>query len=172
MAIYRLGDLTPDIHPEAYVHPQATVIGDVTIGPEASVWPGAVLRGDYGTVVVGARSCVQDGTVVHAGPGLPTTIGPDCAIGHLAHLEGCTMERGSLVGSCAVVLHFAVVGTGGVVGANAVVANRTVVPAGALALGIPARIKEGAASADMIRLTVDAYVANGRRYRQELERLD
>ena len=130
MPIYRLGDLVPEIHPEAFVHPEAVVIGDVTIGPEATVWPQAVLRGDFGRIVIGARSSVQDGTVIHAGPGLPTLVGTGCVIGHLAHLEGCTLEDDSLVGSCSVVLHWAVVSTGATVGANAVVANRSVVPPG------------------------------------------
>ena len=130
MPIYRLGDLVPKIHPEAYVHPDAVVIGDVTIGAESTVWPGAVLRGDYGTITVGARSSVQDGTVIHAGPGFPTIVGDGCVIGHLAHLEGCTMEDDSLVGSGSVVLHHAVVGTGATVGANAVVPNRMEVPPG------------------------------------------
>ena len=92
MPIYQLGDLVPVIHPEAYIHPEAVLIGDVTVGSEATVWPGAVLRGDYGTIVIGARSSVQDGTVIHAGPGFPTIVGDGCVIGHLAHLEGCTME--------------------------------------------------------------------------------
>ena len=109
MPIYRLGDLVPDIHPEAYVHPDAVVIGDVVLGSESTVWPGAVLRGDFGRIVVGARSSVQDGTVIHAGPRFPTVVGDGCVIGHLAHLEGCTLEDGSLVGSGSVVLHFAVV---------------------------------------------------------------
>ena len=112
MAIYRLGDLVPVIDPEAYVHPDAVVIGDVTLGAEASVWPGAVLRGDYGTITVGARTSVQDGTVIHAGPGFPTLVGAGCVIGHLAHLEGCVLEDECLVGSGSVVLHHAVIGVG------------------------------------------------------------
>src|SRR5580658_5868007 len=112
MAIYALGDLVPTIDTEAFVHPDAVVIGDVTIGPDSSVWPSAVLRGDYGTITVGARSSVQDGTVIHAGPGFPTMIGDGCVIGHLTHLEGCTLEDGSLAGSGSVVLHWAVVGPG------------------------------------------------------------
>ena len=92
MAIYQLGDLVPAIDPEAYVHPDAVIIGDVAIGPESSVWPHAVLRGDYGTITVGARSSIQDGSVVHAGPGFPTVVGNGCVIGHLAHLEGCILE--------------------------------------------------------------------------------
>ena len=136
MPIYRLGDLTPDVHPDAFVHPDAVVIGDVRIGAESTVWPGAVLRGDNGGIVIGARTSIQDGTVVHAGPGFPTVVGDGCVVGHLAHMEGCTVEDEALVGSGSVVLHYAVIGTGATVGANAVVTDHTVVPAGALAVGV------------------------------------
>jgi len=172
MAVYALGDLVPRVDPHAFVHPDATVIGDVTLGPESTVWPSAVLRGDYGTITVGARSSVQDGSVVHAGPGFPTTVGDGCVIGHLAHLEGCTLEDESLVGSGAVVLHFAVVGPGATVGAGAVVPNRMVVPAGALAVGVPARVTPNASSTEMIRLAADEYVKNARRYLAALRRID
>src|SRR5688572_17059190 len=143
MAIYALGDRVPTIDPEAYVHPDASVIGAVEIGPEATVWAGAVLRGDYGRIVVGARTSVQDGTVVHATHGLATIIGSDCVIGHNAHLEGCVIEPHSLVGSGSIVLHRAKVGPHALVGANAVVTNNTIVPPHAQALGIPAKVKEG-----------------------------
>jgi len=166
--IYALGATEPTIDPEAFVHPDAVVIGAVTIGSEASIWPGAVLRGDFGTITVGARSSVQDGTVIHAGPGLPTWIGSGCVVGHLAHLEGCTIEDDALVGSGSVVLHHAVVERGATVGANAVVPNRMLVPAGALAVGVPASIRPGASSLPMIRISAEQYVANARRYRQEL----
>ncbi len=172
MPIYQLGDLVPTVHPEAYVHPDAVLIGDVTVGAEATVWPGAVLRGDYGTIVIGARSSVQDGTVIHAGPGFPTKVGAGCVIGHIAHLEGCTVEDGSLVGSCSVVLHHAVVGTGATVGANAVVPNRMHVPPGALAVGVPAQIREGRSDVHLIEVSAAEYVANGHRYRGDLRRLD
>src|SRR3984893_564599 len=129
MALYRLGDLDPTIAPDAYVHREAVVIGDVTIGPESTIWPTTVLRGDFGTITIGARSSIQDGTVIHAGPGFPTIVGNGCVIGHLAHLEGCTLEDDSLVGSGSVVLHHAIIGAGATVGANAVVPNRMVVPA-------------------------------------------
>jgi len=168
MTLYELDGLTPRIHPDAYVHPDAVVIGDVEVGADASIWPGAVLRGDYGTITVGERSSVQDGTVVHAGPGFPTVIGRGCVVGHVAHLEGCTLEDESLVGSGSVVLHHAVVGTGATVGANAVVPNRMHVPPGALALGVPARIRPGGSSLEIIRLSADEYVGNARRFRQEL----
>lgn len=168
MTLYELDGLTPRIHPDAYVHPDAVVIGDVEVGADASIWPGAVLRGDYGTITVGERSSVQDGTVVHAGPGFPTVIGRGCVVGHVAHLEGCTLEDESLVGSGSVVLHHAVVGTGATVGANAVVPNRMHVPPGALALGVPARIRPGGSSLEIIRLSADEYVGNARRFRKEL----
>ena len=116
------------IDPEAYVHPDAVVIGDVTIGAESTVWPGAVLRGDYGTITIGARTSVQDGTVIHATAQVSTTVGDGCVIGHLAHLEGCVLENDCLVGSGSVVLHRAVIGYGATVGANAVVTNNMTVP--------------------------------------------
>ncbi|MGA3147324.1 MAG: gamma carbonic anhydrase family protein [Acidimicrobiales bacterium] len=171
MPIYRLGELEPAIDPGAYVHPEAVVIGDVAIGAESSIWPGAVLRGDYGTIAVGARSSVQDGTVIHAGPGFPTTVGDGCVIGHLAHLEGCTLEDECLVGSGSVVLHHAVVCSGATVGANAVVPNRMRVPPGALALGVPATIRAGRSDLTLIRASAAEYVANGRRYKEVLVRL-
>jgi carbonic anhydrase/acetyltransferase-like protein (isoleucine patch superfamily) len=172
MAIYALGDREPDIHPDAYVHPDATVIGDVRIGAGASIWPGAVLRGDYGTIRVGERTSVQDGTVIHATAELATVIGAGCVVGHVAHLEGCTVEDGSLVGSGSVVLHRAVVRSGALVGANAVVPNDMEVPSGAMALGIPAKLREGAVAPGAFEGAVAIYVGNAERYRTELKRLD
>jgi carbonic anhydrase/acetyltransferase-like protein (isoleucine patch superfamily) len=172
MALYELDGATPRIDPAAYVHPEAVVIGDVTLGPDSSVWPGAVLRGDYGTIVVGAATSVQDGTVVHAGPGFPTHIGDGCVIGHLAHLEGCTLEDGSLAGSGCVVLHWAVIGRGATVGANAVVPNNMIVPPGALALGVPAKVLEGRSDIPMIAISAAQYVENAKRYRTSLRRVD
>jgi carbonic anhydrase/acetyltransferase-like protein (isoleucine patch superfamily) len=168
MTVYRLGDQVPSIHPDAYVHPDAVVIGSVTIGAESTIWPNAVLRGDFGEITIGARSSIQDGTVIHAGPGFPTIVGNGCVVGHLAHLEGCTMQDDSLVGSGSVVLHHAVVETGATVGANAVVPNRTVVPADSLAIGVPIQIRPGKSSVEFIRLSADEYVGNGHRFRESL----
>jgi NDP-sugar pyrophosphorylase family protein len=102
MPVYALGEVEPRVDPTAYVHPDAVLIGDVTIGAEASVWPGAVLRGDTNPIRIGARTSVQDGSVVHVSHIHPTSVGVDCVIGHLVHLEGCTIEDGVLVGSGAV----------------------------------------------------------------------
>jgi carbonic anhydrase/acetyltransferase-like protein (isoleucine patch superfamily) len=172
MAIYALGAVVPSIDPDAYVHPDAVVIGDVTLGPETTVWPSAVLRGDYGAIVVGGRTSIQDGTVIHAGPGFPTIVGIGCVVGHLVHLEGCTLDDECLVGSGAVVLHHARIGSGAVVGAGAVVPGRMVVPPGALALGVPAVVKPGAARLEAVTIAAAEYVKNGHRYRSELRRID
>lgn len=171
MPVYEIDGVAPRIDPEAYIHPDAVVIGDVTIGPESSVWPHAVLRGDYGTITLGAATSVQDGTVIHAGPGFPTVIGDGCVIGHIVHLEGCLLEDGSLVGSGSVVLHHAVVSHGATVGANAVVPNNMVVPEGALALGVPAKVFEGRSDVPMIKLSASQYVMNAKRYREGLRRI-
>jgi carbonic anhydrase/acetyltransferase-like protein (isoleucine patch superfamily) len=172
VAVYALGDRVPAIDSSAFVHPDAVVIGSVTIGPESTVWPHAVLRGDYGEIFVGARTSVQDGTVVHATEEHPTRIGDRCVIGHIAHLEGCTVEDDSLVGSGSVILHRAVVRSGALVGAGAVVANDTEVPSGAMALGIPARIRPDAVPPGAFDENVETYVANGKRYASDLRRID
>jgi carbonic anhydrase/acetyltransferase-like protein (isoleucine patch superfamily) len=172
LAVYALGDAVPDIHPDACVHPEAVIIGLVTVAAEATVWPTAVLRGDDGAIRIGARTSVQDGTVVHATAELDTVVGAACVIGHAAHLEGCVVEDGSLVGSGSIVLHEAVIGSGAIVGANAVVPNGMEVPSGALALGVPARVREDMVPAGSFEEAVALYVERGRRYRAELRRID
>ena len=172
MAVYALGDRVPDIDPTAFVHPDAVVIGHVTLGPQASVWPSAVLRGDYGVITVGARTSIQDGTVIHATATKPTTVGADCVIGHNAHLEGCTIEDKSLVGSGSIVLHDAVVHSGALVGAGALVPNGMDVPSFAMALGVPAKLRENAVQPGAFEDGVALYVANAKRYQSELRRID
>ena len=171
MPIYALGDLVPTLHPEAYIHPDAVVIGQVSVGAGSTVWPGAVLRGDYGTITVGERTSVQDGTVVHATEELPTVIGSECVIGHIAHLEGCVVEDRCLIGSGSVVLHRVIVRTGALVGAGAVVSPGTEVPAGAMALGVPAKIRPDAARSSSVEQAVSRYVANGALYAKGLRRI-
>jgi carbonic anhydrase/acetyltransferase-like protein (isoleucine patch superfamily) len=171
MTLWALDGWSPDIHPTAWVHPDATVIGRVQLGPEASVWPQAVLRGDYGEIRIGARTSIQDGTVLHTTAEHPTVIGADCVVGHLAHLEGCTVGDRCLIGSNSVVLNRAVIGDGSLVGAAALVAEGTVVPPDHRALGIPARLREGAGIAAQIEYAVPLYVENARLYRQRLTRI-
>jgi carbonic anhydrase/acetyltransferase-like protein (isoleucine patch superfamily) len=172
MPIYALGDQEPDIDPTAYVHPDAVIIGWVTIGAHSSVWPNAVLRGDDGEIRIGARSSVQDCSVLHCTPEHPTVVGDECVIGHIVHLEGCTVENRAMIANGAIVLHRSVVGTGAVVGANAVVLYDIDVPPGALAVGAPATIKPGRARMDDILHSVETYVARADRYRDALRRID
>lgn len=172
MALYALGDLEPEIHPSAFVHPDAVVIGRVSIGAESSVWPGAVLRGDSGEISVGARTSIQDGTVVHTTEHSPTRVGDECVIGHLVHLEGCTIEDLSLVGSGSTVLIGAVVHTKALVGAAALVPGGMDVPSLSMALGVPARIRpDSVRPEEMIIPGVKEYVFRAGRYREELRRL-
>ena len=171
--IYALGDLEPKIDPTAYVHPDAVLIGEVELGPEASVWPAAVLRADNAVIRVGARTSIQDGSVLHVAPGFPTIVGADCVIGHLVHMEGCTIEDRALVGSGAVVLHGAVVRTQALVGAGALVPGGMEVPSLAQALGVPAKIRPDSVNPEMmIDLGAASYVERSARYRKELRRLD
>ena len=171
--IYALDDFAPVIHPDAYVHPDATVIGAVTIGAQSTVWPGAVLRGDHGRIEIGARTSIQDGTIVHCTEDWPTLIGSGCVVGHLAHLEGCRVGDDCLIGSGSIVLNRAVVESGAAVGAAALVAEGAVVRTGQIALGVPARIRPAPDGlAGWITEAAEIYVASGKRYRTGLRRID
>jgi carbonic anhydrase/acetyltransferase-like protein (isoleucine patch superfamily) len=172
VAVYALGDVEPTIHSDAYVHPDATVIGNVTIGAESTIWAQTVIRGDYGLIRVGARTSIQDGAVLHTTPETPTVVGDDCVVGHLAHLECCTIQDRALVGTGSIVLHRAVVESGALVGAGAVVPNDMLVPSGAMALGVPAKLRPDSVDPAEIARIAEVYVANAERYRRELRRLD
>ena len=168
MPIYALGDAEPQIHPTAFVHPDAVVIGRVHIGAESTIWPTAVLRGDDGDIHIGAATSIQDGTVIHTTAFQPTTVGNRCVVGHNAHLEGCIIEDGALVGNGSVVLHQAIVRSGALVGSNAVVPGGMEVPSGAMALGVPAKIREDAVHPGMIELAMQSYVDRAKRYRETM----
>jgi len=174
MPIYAVGPLVPQIHPDAYVHPDAVVIGDVQMGAESSVWPGAVLRADFGRIVIGERTSIQDGTILHTTEEWSTVIGDDCVVGHNAHLEGCSVEDWCLVGSGSVVLNRVVVRAGSVVGANALLPEGLEVPASHMALGIPARVKsiDPEKHAEWMKVAVRMYTDNANRYRHSLRRID
>ena len=172
MAIYALGDQEPSISSDAFVHPEATIIGSVTIGSESSVWPGAVLRGDGGEIIIGERTSVQDNAVLHTTPFWPTIVGNDCVLGHLIHLEGCTIEDTVLIGNASMVLHQCLIRTGAIVAANAVVLGGLEVPTGAIAVGTPAVIKEGRARVTDIEMGSQEYRRRAAEYRTKLRRLD
>jgi carbonic anhydrase/acetyltransferase-like protein (isoleucine patch superfamily) len=171
VSIYALDDVEPQIDELAYVAPDAVVIGRVTIGPEASVWPGAVLRGDHGYITIGARTSVQDGTIVHCTARYPTIIGDDCVVGHNAHLEGCVVEAGCLIGSGSVTLNRVVVGRGSIVAAGAVLAEGFVVPPGSLVAGVPATVKRSGVDASWTEGAVRNYIETARHHRTGLRRI-
>lgn len=157
---------TPKIHPSAFVAPTAVIVGDVTVGPEASIWFGAVLRGDDpdNGIIVGARSSVQENCVVHVGVWAPTVIGEDVTIGHGAKFESCTIGDRTVVGMNAIILQRAVIGEECIVGANSVVLERVVIPSRSVVAGVPGVVKktlEGSAA---------EWISGGGRHYVELSR--
>jgi len=150
----------PTIHPDAFIHEAAVVIGDVTLGARVSVWPTAVIRGDTAPIVVGEDSNVQDGTIVHVDHGVPCTIGARVGIGHRAIIHGATVEHDSLIGMGAILLNNVVVGTGSIIGAGAVCPEGMIVPPDSLVLGVPGRVIRQTSEAERERIakTVRAYL--------------
>lgn len=139
MSIYRFRDLTPNIHPSAWVAPSAQVIGDVSLAQGSSIWFGAVLRGDIAAITVGQDSNVQDNCVLHAFTGMSLTVGARVTVGHMAMLHGCNIGDESLVGMNAVILNRAQIGARSVVAAGALVTEDAVFPEGSLIAGAPAK---------------------------------
>jgi carbonic anhydrase/acetyltransferase-like protein (isoleucine patch superfamily) len=164
----------PQIAPTAYIAPNATLIGDVVIEDEASVWFGAVIRGDHGRITIGARTSVQDNVVIHVNNRHGTIVEADVTIGHGAVLEGCHLHAGTLVGMNATVLSGATVETGALVAAGSVVAENQHIPAGVLAAGVPAKVKGPLSAAARQRLieAPQKYVVNGRLYQTEAKLCD
>ena len=142
----------PVIAPDAFVHPRATLIGAVTLGARASVWPGAVLRGDIERIEIGEGSNIQDGAVVHLADDLPCLVGRHTTVGHLAMLHACRIGDECLIGMHATVLDGAVIGDRCIVGAGALVTKGTVVPPGSLVVGSPARVVRALTAEEQARL--------------------
>ncbi|MET8246833.1 gamma carbonic anhydrase family protein [Streptomyces sp. NPDC005202] len=136
-----IGSREPHVDQEAFVAPTATVIGDVTLGAGASVWYGAVLRGDVERITVGANSNVQDNCTLHADPGFSVRVGERVSIGHNAVVHGATVEDDCLIGMGATVLNGAVIGAGSLVAAQALVPQGMQVPPGSLVAGVPAKVR-------------------------------
>lgn len=172
MPLYALGEKEPLIDATAFVHPDAVIIGNVQIGPQSSVWPGAVLRGDHGAIVIGESTSIQDGSVVHCTAQWDTIVGDRCVVGHLVHLEGCHVESDSLIGSGSVVLQGVTVGQGSLVAAQALVSPGTAIPPGCIARGVPARIIETPPDRELIEHAVQTYVRNCDWYATDLRRID
>ena len=156
----------PRIDPSAFIAPTAVLIGDVEIGPQSSVWFGAVLRADNGPIRVGARTSIQDNAVVHVSEHGATHIGDDVTIGHAAVMEDCVIERFALIGSNATLLNGCTIGEGALIAAGSVVGERAAIPARVVAAGAPAKVKkalEGEA-AQWIEISAHEYVKLSRAY--------
>ena len=174
MPLFALGDVEPQVPDDAFVAPTATLIGAVELGAEASVWFGAVLRGDFDRIVVGAGSCIQDNAVVHTAEGLPTVIGANVTVGHAALLEGCVVDDGALISMGATVLQRARVGAGSLVAAGSVVREGQEIPPGVVAAGVPAVVKKevDGSSRRWIETAAMEYRELRRRYLEELQELE
>jgi carbonic anhydrase/acetyltransferase-like protein (isoleucine patch superfamily) len=173
MAVYQLGELSPDIAASAWVADSARVIGQVSLGDDASVWYGVVIRGDTERIAIGRGSNIQDNSVVHADAGFPVSVGEGVTVGHQAMLHGCTIGDHSLIGIQAVVLNGAKIGRHCLVGAGALVTEGQSFPDGSLILGTPARVVRQLSPEQMQGLEKSAahYVENARRYRAGLKEI-
>jgi len=170
MPLYRIGEHEPQLGECAWVAPSADLIGDVRIGARASVWFGAVLRGDNTPLVLGEESNFQDGAIGHSDPGFPLTIGARVTVGHQAILHGCTIEDDSLVGMGARILNGAIIGTGAIVGAGALVTEGKRFEAGSLIVGSPARVVRMITDAErqLLRASAAHYADNALRYSEQI----
>lgn len=167
MAIYRLGSYEPVIPASAYVAPEAVIIGRVTLGENASVWPFAVLRGDDEPIVVGAGSNIQDGSVLHTDPGCPLVVGDNVTIGHQSMLHGCTIGEGSLVGIQVVIYNRAVLGRDCLVGLGSIITEGKVFEDRSLIVGVPGKRKRECTDDDVafMHANTRTYVERRERYR-------
>jgi carbonic anhydrase/acetyltransferase-like protein (isoleucine patch superfamily) len=173
MPVYALDEHEPDLPQAHWIAPDAHVIGRVVLGQEVGIWFGAVLRGDNEPIVIGDRTNIQEGAMLHVDAGFPMVIGADCTIGHHAILHGCTVGDGSLIGMGATILNGAKIGRGCLVGANALVTEGKEFPDGSLIVGSPAKAVRVLDEAARARLLASAagYVANWRRYARGMRRL-
>jgi carbonic anhydrase/acetyltransferase-like protein (isoleucine patch superfamily) len=170
MSVYKLADLSPSIAASSYIAPNATVVGNVTLGENTSVWFGAILRADNDSVSIGAHSNVQDAAVMHTDPGFPLRVGENVSIGHQAMLHGCSVGDGSLIGIQAVVMNGAVIGRSCLVGAGALITERKTFADGSLILGRPAEVVRALTEEERAKLleVASRYVARGAYYRTHL----
>jgi carbonic anhydrase/acetyltransferase-like protein (isoleucine patch superfamily) len=171
MALYSLANRKPTLGHDAWIAPNATVIGDVRLGDNASVWWNAVLRGDNDTISIGANSNIQDGSVLHADEGVPLTVGANVTVGHLVMLHGCTIGDESLIGIKSVILNKAVIGRHCIIGANSLIPEGKVIPDRSLVMGSPGKVVRQLSDEEvaLLRHAAQGYVDNARRYRAELK---
>ncbi len=174
MSIYRLGNRIPQIHPTAFVADNAMIIGDVVIEAHASIWFNVVIRGDNDRIIIGENSNIQDGSVLHADPGYPLTVGKNVTVGHMAMLHGCTVGDGTLIGIRATVLNGSVIAENCLVGAGTLIAENKHFRPGVILLGTPARIARTMDDEKAARMPRAAshYVWNKQRFHETLVEID
>ena len=167
---FELSGKRPRVHPDAYIAPTAVLIGDVEVGAGASVWFGAVLRGDEAAITVGDGANVQDNAVLHCARNLPTVIERNASVGHSAQLEGCVVEQGAVVGMGATMLQRSRLGKGSLLAAGSVLAEGSEVPPGHMAAGVPAKVKKplDGSSENWVGITAQHYRDRAVAYREKL----
>lgn len=167
---YRLAGRVVDAHPDSWIAPSADVIGSVKLDAGASVWFGAVLRGDNELIHIGENSNIQDGTVLHTDMGYPLTLGKGVTVGHNVMLHGCNVGDYSLIGINSVILNGAKIGKYCLIGANSLIAEGKEIPDGSLVMGSPGKVVRQLTAEQMQALEASAahYVANAKRYKQDL----
>ena len=167
---FAIGDRKPVFMGDYWIAPSATVMGSVVLEANASVWYGCTVRGDNALITIGENSQIQDGSVLHADPGVPLTLGKGVSVGHLAMLHGCTIGDGSLIGIKAVILNRAVIGKNCLIGANALIAENKVIPDGSLVVGSPGKVVRQLTPEEIAGINGIAgrYVENSRRHRAAL----
>ncbi len=173
MTLFKFEDKAPLLSPSSWVAPSADIMGDVTINENASVWFGAVLRGDCEKIVVGRGANVQDGAVVHTDPGFPALIGDGVTVGHLVMLHGCEIGSNSLIGIGAVILNGASIGKNCIIGSKALVPEGKVIPDNSLVIGIPGKVVKQVSDAQVTGNEASAlhYIQNSHRFKSGLHSL-
>ncbi|WP_019140670.1 gamma carbonic anhydrase family protein [Noviherbaspirillum massiliense] len=173
MAIYQLGEHSPDIHSSAYVTDAANVIGKVKIEANASIWFNVTIRGDNELISIGENSNIQEGCVLHTDPGFPLTVSRNVTVGHQAMLHGCTIGEGSLIGIQAIILNGAKIGKNCLVGAGALVTEGKEFPDNSLIIGSPAKAVRTLSEEDIARMhgNTGNYVKRGQLFKQDLKKI-
>lgn len=172
--IFSLKDKTPNIHDSCFVAPSASLIGDVVLKENASVWFNCVIRADNDRITVGENSNIQDGSILHIDAGYPINIAANCTIGHKVMLHGCTIGENTLIGMNAVVLNGAVIGKNCIIGANALITEGTEIPDGSMALGSPAKVVKTLPEEayELLKKGAEHYVGNSVLYTNHLKQID
>ncbi|HRC61234.1 conserved hypothetical protein [Candidatus Propionivibrio aalborgensis] len=170
MPIYKLGNHTPQIDPQCWIAPNATVIGQVHLARNVSIWWNSTLRGDKDLISIGENSNIQDGSVLHTDPGIHLTVGRNVTVGHMVMLHGCTVGDGALIGIGSILLNRSVIGKHSLVGANSLIPEGKVFPERVLIVGSPGKVVRELTDEEVAGLpgSAERYVENWQRYREEL----